>query len=134
MSFIEQFQQIFREVQNVIDTKQIKEQVIKEARDRATDAIISLKQTKTLSKNLEVHKINANSEDERDELLLILEFFESSGYIFGVPILSYESQNPDLIVDRIDLANRLGLDPNDPQPLLIQMIKPILKETENGEA
>ena len=123
MSFVEQFQQIFREVQNVIDTKQIKEQVIQEAREMATKAIISLKQTKSLSKNLEVPKINAREEDERDELLLILEFFESSGYIFGVPILSYESQNPDLIVDRIDLANRLGLDHNNPEPLLIQMIR-----------
>ena len=128
MSFVEQFQQIFKEVQNVIDTKQIKEQVIQEARDMATNAIINLKQSKSQNKSLEVPKINIKTEEDRDELLLVLEFLESSGYIFGNPILSYESQNPDIIVDRIDLANRLGLDPNDPDPLLIQMVRHRLNE------
>lgn len=128
MSFEQQFQQIFKEVKNVIDTNHIKEQVIQEARDKATEAITALKQTKTLPKKLEVPRINIKTEDERDELLLVLEFLESSGYIFGAPILSYESQNPDIIVDRIDLANRLGLDPNDPSPLLVQMVRPHLDE------
>lgn len=123
MSFEEQFQQIFKEVNDVIDTKHIKEQVIQEARDKATEAICALKQKKTIPRSLEVPKINLKTEDDRDELLLVLEFLESSGYVFGPPILSYESQHPDLIVDRFDLANRLGLNPNDPTPLLVQMVK-----------
>ena len=123
MSFEGQFQQIFKEVNVVIDTNHIKEQVIQEARDKATEAITAIKQKKTLPRNLEVPKINLKTEDDRDELLLVLEFLESSGYIFGAPILSYESQHPDLVVDRYDLATRLGLNPDDPSPLLVQMVR-----------
>ncbi|OHS97360.1 hypothetical protein TRFO_36459 [Tritrichomonas foetus] len=122
MSFAKEFQQIFAAVKEIIDTKHVKDQVIDEARKMAADTV-----SKVLEHSDEPFpdfpRVDFISSEDRDEFLLVLEFLQSSGNIFGAPILTYESQHPEVKLDRADLARRLGLNEKNPEPLLIQIVR-----------
>jgi hypothetical protein len=66
--------------------------------------------------------IDVTKEEDLYQLLLVREFFESCGSLFGSEILSYESQHPNLVVDREALSRKFGLDPKDRRPLLEQIV------------
>jgi hypothetical protein len=67
-----------------------------------------------------------NSQQEL-EYLLALEFLESSGFKFAPTVLRYESQHPELQVDRREIGKRLHLCTYDRTPLLVQLIEEQLK-------
>lgn len=114
MSVIQQSKDMFQFIQQIINQYHIKESIIEEAKKLSTQSS---------APNEEVPKIVLDSEDERDQFFLVLDFLKSSNYLFAEPILNFESQLPDVTFDRIDLANRLGLDPGNKEPLLIQLVR-----------
>ena len=42
---------------------------------------------------------------------------------FGVPVMGFESQHPEITVDRDELAERLGLDASSDKPLLVLLVE-----------
>jgi len=72
--------------------------------------------------------VGASQEDpERQEYLLVLEYLESVGFKFAPSVLRYESQHPDIMSNRAELAKSLGLRSYDRTPLLVQLIEERLK-------
>ena len=122
MSFAKEFQQIFATVKEIIDTKHVKDQVLDDARKFAVDTV-----TKVLEHSDEPFpdfaRIDLVTDDDRDEFLLVLDFLQCTNNVFGVPVLSFESQHPDVKCDRAQLAAKLGLSANSPEPLLFQMMR-----------
>lgn len=122
MAFAEGFRQIYGAVQKVINDNGIKCGTLDEARHLATDTV-----TKALHfDGSGIARFNGTvfqNEDERDEFLLILDFIQQSNIKFGVPVLGFESQHPDLTVNRPELAARLGLNADDNKPLLVQIVE-----------
>ncbi|EAX85930.1 hypothetical protein TVAG_512760 [Trichomonas vaginalis G3] len=65
--------------------------------------------------------------EDQDQFLLILDYFQSSGLQFTTQTIKYESQHPNITVDRKKLAEKYGLRSYDKTPLLVQMIEQRLK-------
>jgi hypothetical protein len=93
-----------------VKTRHIREQIMDEAIDLA------------IGPARRFPGIDLAQDQAVDQLLLVREFLESSGCLIGSEVLSYESQRPELTVDRDALAQSLGLDAKDPRPLLEQML------------
>lgn len=122
MAFAEGFRQIYGAVQKVINENGVKMNALDTARHLASDTV-----TKALHFDgtgiARFDGIIFQNEDERDEFLLILDFIQQNNIKFGVPVLGFESQHPELAVDRTELAARLGLNAGDDKPLLVQMVE-----------
>ena len=130
-SFIESTQKdVVEEVQQLVQEKGIKQQVLKEAQE--------------LAQQQAMHLMNPSSPeppsypgiqlegDEKDEFLLVLDYLESIGLKFTPTVLKYESQNPDVNTDREELCQRLNLRSYDRTPLLVQLIDERLKALESA--
>lgn len=132
---ISNFQQIFQTLQKYVDQNKLKSLALKEATELAQDAIKnSLCDEENPFEQFPSIKLDPNDEDSLDEYFLILDFLEIGGFKIGSPIFKFESQNPNITYNRDDLAKRLGLDPDDPRPLLIQIIESHMNWLESKKA
>jgi hypothetical protein len=112
-------------VQRLIEEKKIKDQVLKEAHDYAQRHVQHLLDPDAPEPD-PFPGIDPTG-DDRDEFLLVLDWFESIGLRFTPNVLRYESQNPDVTVARKALAQQYKLDPNSETPLLVQLVEERLK-------
>lgn len=126
MAFAQGFRQIYGAVQKVIADNNVKMSTLEQARHLASDTVTKALHTDG-SGIARINGISFLSEDERDEFLLVLDFIQTSNIKFGVPVFGFESQHPELTLDREDLASRLGLDASDAKPLLVQMVEAQMK-------
>jgi hypothetical protein len=62
-------------------------------------------------------------ENGRLEYYLVLDFLESIGLKFAPTVFRYESQHPNFVTDRDEVAATLHLRSYDRTPLLVQMIE-----------
>ena len=61
--------------------------------------------------------------EDEDEYILVHDFFKSSQLDFPAQVLSYESQHPNLKYNRRSMCERLGLDADSKEPMLVQLIR-----------
>lgn len=60
---------------------------------------------------------------DRDEYIIVHDFFKSSQLPFPAQVLMFESQNPEFRYNRKMVCKRLGLDPGDDSPMLCQILR-----------
>ena len=58
----------------------------------------------------------------QDEYLFVLDYFNSLGLEYSQSVLKYESQHPEIKLDRKALAKRYGLDYEIRTPLIVQLM------------
>jgi hypothetical protein len=112
-------------IKRLIEEKKIKEQVLKEAQDYAQQHVQHLIDPDT--RDPDPFPALDLTGDDRDEFFLVLDWFESIGLKFTPNVLKFESQNPDISVDRKSLAQRYDLDANSQTPLLVQLVEARLR-------
>lgn len=64
-----------------------------------------------------------NEIKDQDEYIIVHDFFKSSHLDFPQQVLIFESQHPGFKYNRRSVCERLGLDPNNEEPMLVQIIK-----------
>lgn len=57
-----------------------------------------------------------------DEYLFVLDYFQSLGLEYTPAVLKYESQHPEVRLDRKALAKRYSLDKDCKTPLIVQLM------------
>ena len=129
MAFVEGFRQIYGAVQKVINDGDVKSKALDEARSLASSSVSQVLRSAGGESLPRLEGVEFGNEDERDEFLLVLEFLQQSNVKFGVPVLGFEAQHPELVVDRQGLAQRLGLDADDERPLLVQIVDMHMKSS-----
>jgi hypothetical protein len=121
--------EVIEQLQRLVEEKGIKEQVLAEAQDLAKIAarhILDENQPELAP----FPSIDINTEEQQLQYLLILEFLQSAGFKFAPSVLRYESQHPELVVNRRELGKRLHLCTYDRTPYLVQLIEEQLKALE----
>lgn len=66
----------------------------------------------------------------QDEYLFVLDYFNSLGLEYSQAVLKYESQHPDIKLDRKALAKRYNLDYEIRTPLIVQLMSERLVKIE----
>jgi hypothetical protein len=122
--FVAETQREVSEALEVLVTETgIKDEVLQHAKELATTAA-----THILDESkppLERFKPLDLEEDNRLKYLLVLEFLQSAGFKFAPTVLKYESQHPDLEMDRRQFGRDLKLRTFDRTPYLIQLLEAI---------
>lgn len=136
MSFVNEFiqstqQEVVKEVTELVEAKGIKEKVLKEAQAIAQQTANHILDPKAEApQQYKGITVGSSPEDpERQEYLLVLDYLESVGFKFAPSVLRYESQHPDIMSNRAELAKNLGLRSYDRTPLLVQLIEERLNHT-----
>lgn len=136
MSFFDDFlisinKEIIEKVEKLIEEKGIREKVAENAEKAAIETANRLLDP-SLPQDVMFKGINAET-DELDEYLLVLDYMESTGLKFASQTARFESQHPEITLDRVKLAEKYGLRSYDKTPLLIQLIEERLKTVGNEE-
>lgn len=66
-----------------------------------------------------------------DEYLFVLDYFETLDLQYSPAVLKFESQHPEIKLDRKALAKRYGLDKDSRTPLLVQLMAERLNKVGN---
>jgi hypothetical protein len=74
--------------------------------------------------------IPIENEEQLLQYQVALEFLQSAGFKFAPSVLQFESQHPDLALDRRALGKKLNLCTYDRTPYLVQLIEAQLKSGE----
>ena len=114
-------EEILNEIQKIVEEKGIKEKILEEAQSLAQQEAMHIIDPKN-PESPTFEGINLSSE-ERDEFLLVLDYLESIGLRFTPTVLKYESQNPNVQIDREALCKQHNLRFYDKTPLLVQLIE-----------
>ena len=129
MSFFDDFiqntnKEVLEKVEALVEEKGIRDKIEKETEELAKKTAYSILDPQIPAPSFK--GVDLSVEDP-DQYLLILDYFESTGMKFTSQTIRYESQNPQLTLDRNALAEKYGLRSYDKTPLLVQMIEQRLK-------
>ena len=128
--FIEDTQkEVVEEVQQLVEEKGIKKQVLDEAKKLAQTQAMHIMDPE-LNEPVSFPGIPLETEEDEIEFRLVLEYLESIGLKFTPTVLRYESQNPSYDVNAPELAEKLHLRNYDKTPLLVQLIEERLQALE----
>jgi hypothetical protein len=108
--------EIPQSVAKLIEEKRLKQQVEREARDYAA------RRPNPNEAPDKFPSVELQS-DDKDEFLLVLEYFEAIGLKFTPNVLRYESQNPGVRTEREALCKKYNLRADDNTPLLVQLVQ-----------
>jgi len=113
--------EVVQALEELVEENHIKENVLEEAKRLATIAASHILD----SSKPELTPFEPVPTDGGKELqyLLVLEFLQSAGFKFAPSVLQFESQHPDIVLDRRALGKRLGLRTYDRTPYLVQLIE-----------
>lgn len=112
------------QVQQLVEREQIKERIIEEAERYAQLAADEEEGDSYGDQRLpQFPGVPIGQEEDQLEYFLVLDFLESIGLKFAPTVFRYESQHPDLFVDRARVSERLHLRSYDRTPLLVQLIE-----------
>ena len=117
--------EILGDISKLIDEEKLKKKVLEEAKKAANQTAAQVL-GQNISPTPEIPKIDIEG-DERDEYLLILEYLQSLGLNITPTVLRFESQHPEINVDRKKLAEQFDLPTYDKTPLLVQLIEQRLR-------
>jgi hypothetical protein len=115
-------QEVIKGVQELVEQKGIKEKILDEAKEYAQQVADKIRNPQG-DEPQDFPPMSLESETERTEYGLVMDYLESIGLKFAPSVLRYESQHPNQFVDRFDLAKQLHLRAFDRTPLLVQMIE-----------
>ena len=113
--------EIVAQLNDVLDQKGVKDQVLKNAQEMASVACQNiLDPTKDPLKTFD-----GVPKDKDIELQLIYDFLKQAGFNFTANCLKYESQQPELLesFNRRELGKNCGLCTYDKTPYLVQIIR-----------
>jgi hypothetical protein len=114
-------QSAMKDVQDLVAEQGIKERILQELQQHA-QAIANHINDPTAPDPATFDPVPI-AEEQKVEYQLVLEYLESLGLKFAPTVLRYESQHPQELMPRQQLAESLGLKAFDRTPLLIQMIE-----------
>jgi hypothetical protein len=121
----EKQQEVVSELQRLVDEKGIKEKVLEDAQELAKIAARHI--LDETQPELQVFPSVPIDGDKELQYLLVLEFLQSAGFKFAPSVLKFESQHPELDLNRRELGHRLHLTTYDRTPYLVQLIEEQLK-------
>ena len=115
--------EIVAQLNDVLDQKGVKEQVLKNAQEMASVACQNLLDS---SKD-PLKKFDGVPSDKSFELQLIYDFLKQAGFNFTANCLKYESQQPELLeqYNRREIGKDCHLCTYDKTPYLVQIIREI---------
>jgi hypothetical protein len=123
--------EVIEELQRLVEEKGIKKRVLDEAQELAKVAarhILDESQPELQA----FPSIPIENDDQELQYLLVLEFLQSSGFKFAPSVLRFESQHPEIQLNRRELGKRLHLCTYDRTPYLVQLIEEQLKSLESA--
>ena len=123
-------QEVVEELQHLVEEKGIKEKVLADAQELAKIAarhILDESQPELQS----FPSIPVDGDKEL-QYLLVLEFLQSAGFKFAPSVLRFESQHPEIELNRRELGKQLNLCTYDRTPYLVQLIEEQLKAQEDA--
>lgn len=86
--------------------------------DEAMSKAIEMSQA---SSRIDIPSVNLK-DWAQDEYLFVLDYFNSLGLEYSQSVLKFESQHPEVKLDRKALAKRYGLDYEIRTPLIVQLM------------
>jgi hypothetical protein len=120
---------VIGELQALVEKQGIKAKVLEEAQDLAKVAARHILDDS--QPDLEPFpKIPIDSEEQLLQYQIVLEFLQSAGFKFAPSVLRFESQHPEVELDRRALGKKLNLCTYDRTPYLVQLIEAQLKSLE----
>mgnify|MGYP007039338225 FL=1 len=121
-------QEVVEELQRLVEEKGIKEKVLQDAQELAKIAARHiLDESQPELQSFPSIPIDG---DKETQYLLVLEFLQSAGFKFAPSVLRFESQHPDIELNRRELGKQLNLCTYDRTPYLVQLIEEQLKSEE----
>lgn len=133
MSWLDAFvsntqQEVVEELQHLVDEKGIKEKVLEDAQELAKIAARHI--LDETQPELQAFPSVPIDGDKELQYLLVLEFLQSAGFKFAPSVLRFESQHPEIELNRRELGKQLNLCTYDRTPYLVQLIEEQLKTLE----
>jgi hypothetical protein len=111
-----------RDLENLVDEKGIKDKVLASAQGLAK--IVASRAIDDSRPGLPPFpSVSLDTVDQELQYLLVLEFLESTGFKFASNALRFESQHPEVRLNRRELGRRLHLCTYDRTPFLVQLIE-----------
>jgi len=110
-----------REIQALVDEDELKESVLSEVEAQAMHR--ASKEVESSIASIQEYRGVSLSGDSRDEYMMVLEFLETLGLKYSPAVLKYESQHPEVSIDRKQMAQRYRLKAHDRTPLLVQLFQ-----------
>ena len=134
MSWMDQFvsdaqQEVVHELEDLVEKKGIKEKVLGEAQELAKIAARHI--LDETQPELQAFPSIPVEGDKELQYLLVLEFLQSAGFKFAPSVLKFESQHPEIELNRRELGKQLNLCTYDRTPYLVQLIEEQLKTLED---
>jgi hypothetical protein len=121
--------EVINELQILVEEKGIKAKVLQEAQELAKTAARHILDES--QPDLEPFpRIPIDSEEQVLQYQIVLEFLQSAGFKFAPSVLRFESQHPEVELDRRALGKKLNLCTYDRTPYLVQLIEEQLKSLE----
>lgn len=125
--------EVIKQSENLIATKHLQDNIMKETKEFAIEIANSIKYNRHQpTTQFNGIKINSNECQSFDYLKfqLVNDFLESIGCKFSPCIFRHESQNPNTLVERSQIAEYLKLRSYDKTPLLVQLIEILRMQNE----
>ncbi|EAY04892.1 hypothetical protein TVAG_016640 [Trichomonas vaginalis G3] len=121
--------EVIEELQKLVEEKGIKEKVLADAQEMAKIAARHILDDS--QPELQAFPSIPIDGDKELQYQLVLEFLQSAGFKFAPAVLKFESQHPEIEVDRRELGKRLNLCTYDRTPYLVQLVEEQLKTLED---
>lgn len=131
--FIQETQQeVVDGVQQLVESKGIKDKILNEAQDYAQKIANNIinPDSVELPKQFEGIALSPDTEDYL-EYCLVMDYLDSIGLKFAGTVFRYESQNSNRFCDRFIQGEKLKLRSYDRTPLLVQMVEQIRLAQQN---
>jgi hypothetical protein len=121
-------EEVIHALEQLVQEKNIKTKVLEDAQELAkTAARHILDETQPELQPFPSVPIDG---DKEFQYLLVLEFLQSAGFKFAPSVLKFESQHPEIVLDRRALGKKLNLCTYDRTPYLVQLIEEQMKDSE----
>ena len=117
--------EVIDELERLVEEKGIKAKVLADAQEMAKVAARHILDES--QPELQAFPSIPIDGDKELQYLLVLEFLQSAGFKFAPNVLKFESQHPELDVNRRELGKKLNLCTYDRTPYLVQLVEEQLK-------
>lgn len=121
--------EVVEELEALVEKQGIKQKVLEDAQELAKIAARHILD-ETQPELQAFPKIPIDG-DKEIQYQLVLEFLQSAGFKFAPSVLQFESQHPEIKVNRRELGKQLNLCTYDRTPYLVQLIEEQLKSLED---
>jgi hypothetical protein len=133
MSFLEEFckdkeKEVVEALKTLVEEKGLRQRVLADAQELARIAARHILDDS--QPELQTFQSIPLDGDKDIQYLLVLEFLHSAGFKFAPTVLRFESQHPEIVLNRRELGKRLNLCTYDRTPYLVQLIEEQMRANE----